>query len=144
MDKKELKAKVKELLDSGKTKTEVFKKLSSPDIKEGVLAYYIASYVYQERVKEQKWKINIIIFTMVIQALLIFLIGLGISIILALILTLIPVIFIWAFKKNHIGAYNAYLVLTVVQLPKSIEGLIKDPIATTIGLAISIGLFALV
>jgi hypothetical protein len=152
MNKKEIQAKVTKLLLSGAAKSEVFAQLSGQGVKDSQLAYLIASYADPNRCDEHDRKVNILITIMFIQAAIAFLIGFGIGAkmgpnakwIIGTLVALIPMLFAWGFYKHRVGAYNAYILLTIVQLPKSFEGFSLTPIASSVGIAISIGLLAYV
>jgi len=51
-------------------------------------------------------------------------------------------LFVWGFSKNNVGAYNAYLILTITQLPRQLTGFEERPVSTLIGCLIGLALFA--
>lgn len=152
MNKAEIKSKVSELLSSGTAKAEVFAQLSGQGVKDRQLAYFIASYPDPARCEDHSGKVNIIITLMFIQAVIAFVLGYGIGVkigpnakwIFGALIALIPLLFAWGFYTNRVGAYNAYILLSIVQLPKSFDGFTSSPIASSIGIAIGIGLLAFV
>lgn len=152
MDKKAIKAKVTELLSSGAAKSEVFTQLSCQGVKDSQLAYFIASHADPSRCNEHDRKVNIIITLMFIQAVIAFLIGFGIGAkigpnakwIVGGLIALIPLLFAWGFYKHQAGVYNAYILLSIIQLPKSFEGFTSSPIASSVGIAIGIGMLSYV
>lgn len=152
MNKKEIKARVSELLSSGTAKSEVFAQLSGQGIKDSRLAYFIAAHPDAARCDEHSGKVKVLIAIMLVQALIVFLLGFGIGAkigpnakwIVAALITLIPLLFAWGFYKNLVGTYNAYIFLTIIQFPKLFEGFSSDPIATSIVLAINISILAFV
>ncbi|WP_310447964.1 hypothetical protein [Thiobacillus sp.] len=152
MNKKEIQAQVTDLLSSGVPKSEVFAKLSGQGVKDSQLAHFIASYADPFRCDTHDGKINILITIMFIQALFAALLGFGIGAkigpnakwITPLLIAAIPLLFAWGFYKYRAWAFNAYILLSIVQLPRSLEGFTSSPIATSIGFAISVGMFAYV
>lgn len=152
MDKKRIKDKVSELLSSGNKKSEVFAQLSGQCLKDNQLAYLIAAYASPSKLNENNGKVNLLVTLMFIFSLIAFFIGFAIGAkigsnaqwIFGILTALIPLIFAWGFYNHKVGAYNAYILLTIVQLPKSLVGFTSDPIATSIGLAINIALLAYV
>ncbi|MGN8249321.1 hypothetical protein [Pseudomonas sp. SMV7] len=56
----------------------------------------------------------------------------------------IPLLLVWGFYNHRAGAYNAYILLALGQLPKSLAGFASDPATTTVVMAISIVLLAFV
>ena len=153
MNKKEIKAKVSELLSSGTAKAEVFAQLSGQGIKDYQLAYFIASYPNPIRCDQQSGKVNVLIAIMSIQAVLAFLGGYAIGTeigpnakwIISFLLAVIPLLFAWGFYRNRMGAYNGYIALSIIQLlPKVLEFFTLNPTIASVDIAISIGLIAYV
>jgi len=148
MDKKEIKRKVSELLNAGNAKNEVFKALSDGHVKDNQLALFIASHPNQLLYEEHYKKVNGLITIMFLQALFAALLGLGIGSkmgptaawVVAALCALIPLLFAFGFYKNHAGTYNAYILLTIIQLPKMFTGITATPVATGIGIAIGLSM----
>jgi len=57
---------------------------------------------------------------------------------------LIPLLFAWGFYKFNVGTYNAFIFLSIIQLPKAFQGFTKSPTESSIGIAIAIGMIAYV
>ena len=149
MDKKETKKKVAELLNSGIPKSEVFQSLAGGVVRDSQLALFIASHPNQNLYEEHYKKVNVLISIMFFQALFAAFLGFGIGSkigpismwIFAALIALIPLLFAFGFYKNHVGTYNAYILLTLIQAPKMFTGITQTPVATGIGIVI--GLFIL-
>ena len=152
MNKKEVQAKVNDLLSSGVRKSEVFAKLSGQGVKDRQLAHFIASYADPLRCAAHDGKVNVIITLMFVQALIAALLGFGIGAkigpnakwIVPLLIAGIPLLFAWGFYNYRAWAFNAYILLTIVQLPRSLDGFTSSPIASSIGMAINLGMLAYV
>jgi hypothetical protein len=152
MNKKEIKNKVNELLASGVAKSEVFAQLSGQGVKDNQLAYYIAAYAPPHLTEEYAGKVSTLVTLMFVQALIAsfmgFIIGAKIGPtaqwVFAVLIASIPLLFAWGFYKNYVGAYNAYILLSVVQLPKQFTGISESPIATSIGIAVGLGILIFV
>jgi hypothetical protein len=152
MNKKEISAKVAELLSSGVAKVEVFAQLSGQGIKDSQLAYLVAAFADPKRCYEHDRKVNVLVTLMFILAVITFLAGFGIGAkigpnakwIVGALIALIPLLFALGFYKHKVGAYNAYILLTIVGMPRSFEGFTSTPIASSIGLAINIAVLAYV
>jgi len=152
MNKKEVQAKVNDLLSSGVQKSEVFTKLSGKGVKDRQLAHFIASYADPLRCAAHDGKVNVIITLMFVQALIAALLGFGIGAkigpnakwIVPLLIAGIPLLFAWGFYNYRAWAFNAYILLTIVQLPRSLDGFTSSPIASSIGMAINLGMLAYV
>ncbi|HJW25240.1 MAG TPA: hypothetical protein VJ576_10110 [Rhodocyclaceae bacterium] len=152
MNKTEIKAKIAELISSGVAKTEVFARLSGQGVKDKQLADLIASYADPRLCAQHYDKVNILLTLMFIQAVIVFLLGFSMGLrigpnakwIMGGLLALIPLAFAWGFHRNSAGAYNAYILLSIIQMPRQLDGFISSPIATSVGLAIGIGMLAFV
>jgi hypothetical protein len=152
MNKKEIKNKVNELLASGVAKSEVFAQLSGQGVKDNQLAYYIAAYAPPHLTEEYAGKVSTLVTLMFVQALIAsfmgFIIGAKIGPtaqwVFAVLIASIPLLFAWGFYKNYVGAYNAYILLSVVQIPKQFTGISESPIATSIGIAVGLGILIFV
>lgn len=152
MNKKEIKSKVNELLVAGVAKAEVFAQLSGQGIKDNQLAYYIVSHASLNLGDQYAGKVNILITLMFVQSLLGFFMGfvIGAKIgpnaqwVVGAFVASIPLLFAWGFYKNRAGAYNVYILLSIIQLPKQFSGFSDNPVATSIGLAVGIGLLTFV
>lgn len=151
MDKKETKQKVTELLDSGKTKTEVFQMLSGGEVKDRQLAFFIAAHPNQYLYEKHYKKINVLITIMFIQAFLGGVFGFVVGAKLgatamwsfAAIIAFFPLWFAYGFYRNYAGIYNAYAALTLIQLPKMLEGVTQSA-TSMIGMVIGLSIFAYV
>jgi len=152
MNKKEIKAKVNALLALGTAKTDVFVKLAGQGVKDSQLAHFIASYADQQRCSEHSRKVSVLVTIMIFQALIAFLFSFGAGMkfgpnakwIIGFISASIPILFAFGFYKNIAGAYNAYIILTIIQLPNSFTELSSNPIATTVVLVINLAVFGYV
>jgi hypothetical protein len=152
MNKKEAKQKITELIDAGAAKAEVFAQIKGQGVKDAHLAHYIAGYASPALCAQHDRKVDILIWLMLVQTLFVFAVGYGIGQkvggnakwIITLAITAIPLLFAWGFYKHFAGAYNAYILLSIVQLPKQFSGFSATPISTGIGLAIGLGMLAYV
>jgi hypothetical protein len=152
MDKKRMRTRARELLVNGMTKSKVFEQLSGQGVKDAPLAYFIASYVDPARREAHRGKIRILIAIMLIQALLGFVFGYGLGArmgpdaawIAGGLIAAIPLWIGWGFHKNWVGAYNAYIVLTIIQAYQMFDGFASAPIATSLVVAINFAILPLV
>jgi len=152
MNKKEAQAKISELLSAGEKKQQVFAELSGNGVKDRVLAYFIASHVDLRRCADNKIHRGIVIAIACIQVLLAGLAGLyvatSLSVIVGLVVAIIGMLFgtlfVWGFSKNKASMYSVFILLSLSQLPRQLEGFMDNPIPAAVGLAIGIGLVAYV
>lgn len=152
MNKTETKAKIAELISSGVAKPEVFARLSGQGVKDKELASLIASYADPRLCAQHYDKVNILLTLMFIQAVIVFLLGFGMGLrigpnakwIMGGLLALVPLAFAWGFHRNSAGTYNAYILLSIIQMPRQLGSFASSPIATSIGLAVGIAILAFV
>lgn len=152
MNKKEAKAKVKDLLSSRVPRSEVFAQLSGQGVKDRLLARLIASTADPYLCDIHDRKVNAVITLMFIQAALALLIGfiIGSTIgpnarwVIGGLSALVPLLFAWGFYNHLAGAYNAYIILSMGSAARQVEGLISGSISMFIGSVIGIGMFAFV
>lgn len=152
MTKREARAKVAQQLSSGKSKSETFVQLAGQGIKDSQLAYFVASYADPGRCDEHERKVKVLVVLMFIQALFSLVLGLALGAkigpnakwIFGAALGMIPLLFAWGFYTDRVGAYNAYIMLGIIGLPKSLEGFSSAPIGTSVSVAIAVGLLAYV
>ena len=152
MNRKEAQAKVTELLSAGEKKQQVFAELSGNGVKDRVLAYLIASHVDPRRCAENKIHRRIVIAIAYIQLVLAVLAALYIAINMSVAVGLVVgaigllfgALFVWGFSKNRASVYSAFILLSLSQLPRQLEGFMDNPVATAVGLAIGIGIIAYV
>lgn len=152
MNKEQLKTKVAELLSSGIAKSEIFTQLSGQGIKDSQLAYVIAAQPDPILCYKHNGKVNALVTIMFIFALIAFFLGFGIGAkigpnakwIFGILLALMMLLFAWGFYNHKVSAYNVYILLTIIQLPKSFEGFMTTPITSSIGMAINLALLGYV
>ena len=152
MKKKEMKASIAELLSSGINKQQVFDRLSGQGVKDSVLANMVASQKDLQLCEQHSRKVSILISLTLVQAVLAalqgFIIGVGIGPtakwVVAAVLAGIPLLFAWGFSRCAAGAYNAYILLSVVGFSQTLKGFATDPVPTAIGFAINLALLAYV
>ena len=157
MNKKEIRNKVNQLLSAGKTKNEVFKELYNEDITEKQLAFYVAAYANPKKCEEHSGKVKAIIAIILLQAVIAFFSAMSIFakaspnggastalIVVILFTTIMSGTFAWFFYKNNVAAYNAYILLTIVQFPNSLKGFTTSPVENSIGLAIALSILGFI
>lgn len=143
MDKKEIQARVREMILSGSPKSQVFTQLSGQGVKDSLLAYFIAAHVDPGRRDVHERKVNIVVTLSLLQALLGFLMGffVGAKIgptaqwVVAALVALVPLLLAWGFYMHKAGAYNAYIILSLIQFPRQFEDVGNSPLATLIAVA---------
>ncbi|MGS0893966.1 permease [Burkholderia stagnalis] len=161
MNKQEAKTRIAVLLTAGTRKADVFADLSGQGLKDRVIARLIASRPDPERCRKNKVHRWILIALGVAQLLISLLLayllsaelgGLGAAgaigkvVVLLFVLLTVPLslLFIWGFATNRVGAYHAFILLSLLQLPKTISELGSNPSTALPSLAVTIVLVAYV
>jgi cation transport ATPase len=152
MNKKEIKAQVHALIEAGTPKSEVFSRLSGQGIKDSQLAYFIAAYPHPQRREQHKRKVNLLVMAMLLYALMAFLVGFAIGSqigptgrwVLAVVVAAIPLLFAWGFRNYKVAAYNVYILLSLIHLPRAFDGFMAQPLANSIALSVNFGMIAFV
>ena len=150
--KRQIEANVAKLLLAGTPKSEVFAQLAGQGIRDSQLAYFIAAHVYPHRCEEHVDKVDGVITLMLFQALFAFALGYGYGIrigpnaswILGALSAAIPLLFVWGFYTNRVRAYNAYILLSLIQTPKGFSDFTASPIMSSINIAIGLAMLAYV
>lgn len=148
MEKSEVKQMAQELLAAGQGKTATFAQLSGQGMKDKQLATVIASYPDPELTEAHRGKVRVLIVIMLIQAVLAFFVGYGIGYklgpnapwIASALVTLVPLAFAWAFYANKAVAYEAYVMLSILGVARTLDGFVTAPASTLGGLVISAAL----
>jgi len=136
MTRKEAAAKIRAMLAAGSAKREVFSTLCGQGVKDRVIAWLIASWADPERCRRNRLHVRILVGIMVVQLLLgIVAVNLlfsrneslsgGFRLVVMASFVLLVLLFIWGFVTNRVGAYHAYIVLSVVQIAEQFAQQLK-------------------
>jgi hypothetical protein len=150
MKKKELREEINRRLSDGELKTAVFNEMSGKGVSDRVVAYMIASYADPRICDQFKGLTKAMTIIAWIQCVIAALIGIGLGAKHGLIPTLLIAgflvgfgyLFVWGFKNNRAWAYNATIILSVVNLPKQLTGFGHAPVANTVALLVGVSLIA--
>ncbi|EAY66729.1 hypothetical protein BCPG_05124 [Burkholderia cenocepacia PC184] len=147
MNRKEAKTRIAVLLSAGTRKADALAELSGQGLKDRVLAHLIASRPDPERCRNNKVHVRILIALGIAQLVIslmlayyFFVSGAGnvlVTVFLALTVPL-SLLFIWGFATHRVGAYHAFIVLSLLQIPKAVADLGRDPAAALPSLAITV------
>ncbi|KUY74186.1 hypothetical protein [Burkholderia sp. RF4-BP95] len=136
MNKKEAKTRIAALLSAGARKADVLAELAGQGLKDRVLARLIASRPDPELCRKNKVHTRILIALGVAQLLislalayLLLVDGLSIGAAALFLALTVPLslLFIWGFATHRVGAYHAFIVLSLLQVPRTIADLGRDP-----------------
>ena len=152
MKKRKIQANARFALDRGITRAEVFEHLRGRGMKDGELAYFVASHVDPARRLMHGTKVKVLVALMIVLAAIGFVSGLGVGAkigpnakwLVASGVALVSLLFAWGFHSYRVGAYNAYILLSIIHLPRSLDGFTAEPFATSIGFVATVALLAYV
>jgi uncharacterized membrane protein len=152
MKRAEIKARVDELMRSGMAKQVVFEQVKGEGAREMQAALAVASYADPARCSRYRAHVRVLLAIMAFQVLMGLAIGWAVGSQIgpiarwvgAVLVMLIPLAFAWGFYSNRAGFYNAYIILSVLQLPNALGGLATDPIATGVAVTLSVAVIAYV
>ncbi len=144
MNRKEAKTRIAVLMSAGTRKADVLADLSGQGLDDRVLAGLIASRPDPERCRKNKVHVRILVALAVVQLAngLTFAYGVaqsggdlgvsgalgnGLVMLLLALNVLLSLLFVWGFATHRVGAYHAFILLSLVQVPKTIAELGRSP-----------------
>lgn len=150
MNKKEVEQEVAQRLARGESKAVVFDTLSAQGANVRVLAYTIAAYAAPELREANAGYIKALVVIAWIQCAIAALFGLAMvsrfgmltGAISTIAMVAFAYLFVWGFSHHKIWAYQLTIIFAIVNFPKQLIGFAETPVATSIGLLISMGLVA--
>jgi phosphoglycerol transferase MdoB-like AlkP superfamily enzyme len=152
MSLKEIKKDIEKDFNEGEKKSVLFKKYKDKDVKENKkikdvqLATIISTLKDPELMKKHKVANNILITIMTILLILTILgqVAAEAPILLIVLLMIIPLLLIKGFVNNNYMAYNAYIILSMLNFSNILKAIKAEPAVGMIALVISISLFVFV
>ncbi|AIO38593.1 permease [Burkholderia latens] len=147
MNKKEAKTKIAALLSAGARKADVLAELGGQGLKDRVLAHLIASHADPELCRKNQLHTRILVGLGIAQLLIS--VGLayllwadtrsnGAALLFVAVTVPLSLLFIWGFSTHRVGAYHAFIILSLLQLPKTIAALAHEPSSAVPSLAVTV------
>ena len=151
VNKKELIKTMQTEFDNGDTLSNIYEKHKGEDISEKKFAILVASLKDNNLILKHKIANKVLIFVMVLVTIFTAIAGYGIGVDVAspnpiywCAVAIIPMIFLYNFVKVNYQAYLAYVLLSIIQFPKSLENFGAELVTDIIGVVLSLFLIALV
>lgn len=149
--KRDTRKRIAEYLAQGLSREEVFNRLQGGAFSDRNLATIIAATPNPQLIVAHKWKVWFMRLVSVLQVILGFIVGWqigaplgdGSAVLCSLLMALIPSLMFWGFLRNSINAYNAYILVQMLQIPPQSKMLIDggwETLTGWIGVAITISL----
>ncbi|MEY4766016.1 MAG: hypothetical protein RI907_2689 [Pseudomonadota bacterium] len=148
MKKKAIQAEVQRMLEMGLAKAQVLRHLVASGAQPRAAAHAIASYPQPELLAKHAKLVDAMVVISWLQlaftVLICLVIGLRYGLLPTAIITALVgafgYLFVWGFNHNRAWAYNATLIMGIVNLPQQMGGLLTDPASSAIGLTLSAAL----
>ncbi|RQZ12883.1 permease [Burkholderia sp. Bp9031] len=155
MNKKEARTRIAALLSAGARKADVLAELAGQGLKDRVLARLIASRPDPALCRKNKvhtWiLIGLGIAQLLISLVLAYLfsaaanelggagtLGKGLAVLFLVLTVPLSLLFIWGFATHRVGAYHAFIILSLLQLPKILADLGHDPSSALPSLGVTV------
>lgn len=143
------------LMSAGTRKADVLADLSGQGLKERVLAGLIASRPDPERCRKNKVHVRILVAIGIVQLANSLMLaydyataadgigvsgalGAGLAVLLLTLTVMLSLLFIWGFATHRVGAYHAFILLALLQLPRTVAALGRDPSSALPSLVVTV------
>ena len=139
--KRDTRKRITEYLAQGMSREEVFYRLQGGAFSDRNLATIIAATPNPQLIEGHKWKIRFMCTVSILQVLLGLFVGWqigaplgdGSAFLCSLLMALVPSLMFWGFLRNSINAYNAYILVQLLQIPPQSKLLIDGGWETPAG-----------
>ena len=149
--KRDTRKRIAEYLAQGMSREEAFYRLQGGVFSDRNLATIITATPNPQLIVAHKWKVWLMRLVSVLQVLLGLFVGWqigaplgdGSAVLCSLLMALIPSLMFWGFLRNSINAYNAYILVQLLQIPPQTKLLMDggwETPAGWIGIAITLSL----
>lgn len=150
MNKQEIRDDIDRRITRGEKKSDVFAALKGQGVRDGVLANLIASHVDASLISKHAQLIKGMVGIAWLQLVMGLLLGLGMALKSGAILGLVVVVvivgvsylFVWGFQRNRAWAYNATILLSIINLPKALTNVASEPASSMFSLVLGCALIA--
>lgn len=151
--KRDTRKRIAEYLAEGMSREEIFYRLQGGVFNDRHLATILAAAPNPELAEKNKWKVRLMWVVSFLQVLLGLMVGWqigaplgeGSALLTSLLMALIPSLMLWGFLRNSINAYNAYILVQMLQIPPQTMMLMDggwETLAGWGGMAITISLIS--
>lgn len=150
MNKKEIQGEISRRLSAGESKSSVFQLMQGNDLSDRKIAHLIASHVDQRLCSQHQGLIKAMVIIAWVQLAFSLLATLVAGEKMGLIACLLFVafvgafayLFVWGFSNNKAWAYNASILLTIINLPKTLASFKEAPTSSIVALILGTGVLA--
>ena len=150
MKKQDIRADIERRIALGESKSRIFQSLRGQGLSDGSLANLIASTADPTLLTQHAGYIKGMVAISWVQLVLGVLIGLslalemgsGVGLLIAAFIGGFAYIFVWGFQRNCAWAYNASIVLSIINLPKALSDVTTEPASSLFALALGVAWIA--
>lgn len=150
MNKQDIRADIARRMAQGEGKSSIFRALKGHGVSDGSLANLIASHPDQKLIAQHARYITGMLVVAWVQLVLGVLIGLGLALKMGALAGLLVAafiggfayIFVWGFQHNRAWAYNASIILSIINLPKALSDVTTAPASSVFALALGLAWIA--
>jgi hypothetical protein len=152
MKNRDIKQSITQLMTSGVMKPDIYSMLVGQGAREKAVARHLAAYRDTHLRDENRTMLRVLIVVMLIQAVIAYLLGSALSTggghgpgwLWGGLFAAIPLLFALGFYRQVLFAFNAYIALTLIQLPKLLTGITETPTESLFAVAINLAILAFV
>ncbi len=150
MNKQDIRADIERRIALGEGKSSIFQTLQGQGVSDGTLANLIASHADPALVTQHARYIKGMVVVAWLQLVLGVLIGLsltlkmgsGIGLVATAFIGGFAYLFVWGFQRNRAWAYNASIVLSIINLPKALNDVSTEPASSVFALVLGLAWIA--
>ncbi len=150
MRKQDIRADIERRIALGEGKSSIFQNLKGQGVSDSVLANLIASHADPALVTQHARCIKGMVVVAWLQLILGVLIGLnltlemgsGIGLLLTAFIAGFAYLFVWGFQHHRAWAYNASIMLSIINLPKALNDVSTEPASSVFALALGLAWIA--
>lgn len=150
MKKQDIRADIARRIALGEGRSSIFRALKGQGLSDRTLANLIASHADPLRVAQHARLVQGMVAVSWVQLVLGVLIGLSLTLKMGSLVGLLLMafvggfayLFVWGFRHNRAWAYNASLVLSIVNLPKALNDITTEPASSVFALTLGVAWIA--
>lgn len=150
MKKQDIRADIERRIALGEGKASIYQALKGQGVSDGTLANLIASHADPKLVTQHARLIKAMVVIAWVQLALGVLIGLSLTLkmgswaglMIAAFVGGFAYLFVWGFQHSRAWAYNASIVLSIINLPKALNDVSTEPASSVLALALGVAWIA--
>lgn len=146
MNKQDVRADIERRISLGEGKSSIFRALKGHGLSDSAVAHLIASHadpaLFTQHARYIKGMVAIAWLQLVLGVLiglsLTLKMGAGMGLLVTAFIGGFAYLFVWGFQRNRAWAYNASIVLSIINLPKALNDVSTEPASSVFALALGL------